>query len=46
MDVMFKAKLYRLILTDHARFQMALRDLDLKLVAEVIQDGLIKPKEA
>ena len=45
MDVKFANKMYRLILTAHARQRMSARDITLETVTEIVETGTVIEKE-
>lgn len=45
MDVSFKKRRLKLVLTEHAQARIQLRELSIDMIVDVIQTGKIKPKE-
>ena len=44
MRVRFQNKAYQLVITDHARARMALRNIDEESIADIIENGEVKEK--
>jgi hypothetical protein len=45
MKVVFKKKKYDLIITDHARYRMRMRNVQLETLIEIVENGEIKAKD-
>jgi hypothetical protein len=44
MDVWFRKKRLKLVLTDHAQLRLKSREVTIEMVIDVIQTGKVKPK--
>lgn len=44
MEVFFRKKRRKLVLTDHAQMRIKTRELSVKQVIDVIETGIVKPK--